>query len=93
MADDDQMGWFWNNRTGGGGAPLKNSNGEVITNLKQAIKNGSVDYNSPKNNNNRPDIRHDNNYDNNNYSNNSNNSYSLRSPQNGNRNSSYDDDR
>ena len=90
MADDDQMGWFWNNRTGGGGAPLKNSNGEVITNLKQAIKNGNIDYNSPKNNNNRPDIRHDNNYNNNN--NYSNNSYSLRSPQNGNRNSSYDDD-
>ena len=40
--------WIWGNTRGGGGAPLKNINGETITNLKK-VMNGTieVDYNSP----------------------------------------------
>lgn len=29
--------WIWGNTRGGGGAPLKNMNGELITNLKTVI--------------------------------------------------------
>lgn len=42
-AEDD--GWFWGNRRGGGGAPLKDKHGSVITNLRLASKGViEVDY-------------------------------------------------
>lgn len=44
MSAEDN-GWFWGNRRGGGGAPLKDKHGSVITNLRLASKGViEVDY-------------------------------------------------
>jgi hypothetical protein len=40
MTNDD--GWFWGNRRGGGGAPLRDSSGAVVTNLRLAVR-GAVE--------------------------------------------------
>lgn len=46
MAED---GWMWGNHRGGGGAPLKSSDGETITNLRKVFHGDvRVDY-SPSN--------------------------------------------
>jgi hypothetical protein len=38
--DEDDMpteGWIWGNQRGGGGAPLKDSNGNAVSNLKKVL--------------------------------------------------------
>lgn len=37
-----EEGWVWGNHRGGGGAPLKDANGNTLTNLKGALQQGQV---------------------------------------------------
>jgi hypothetical protein len=57
--EDD--GWVWGNHRGGGGAPLKDYDGNNVTNLKKVLKgeveieNASPNSNPKRNKNNRVD--------------------------------------
>lgn len=42
--DDDESNWFWSKRDrGGGGAPLRDPSGDIITNLKNVLVSGGRD--------------------------------------------------